>query len=91
MGGWNSEGRSLRSNKCWCNSKANNQHWSDFTSCALLSQSVLFGKAQETFMTLSVPDRNNYNAMNEAVLKVYKLVSEVTVVKELEERRQANV
>lgn len=42
-------------------------------------------------MTLSVPDRNNYKAMNEAVLKVYKLVSEVTVVKELEERRQANV
>ncbi len=49
---------------------------------------MLVGKAQEMFISLSVPDRNNYNAMN--VVKVYKLVSDVTVVKEWEERRQAN-
>ena len=45
-------------------------------SWVLLLQSVLVGKAQETYGSLSVEQSSNYEHIKEAILKAYKLVPE---------------
>ena len=43
----------------------------------LLLQSVLVGKAQEIYGSLSVEQSSNYEHVKEAILKAYELVPEV--------------
>ena len=45
-------------------------------SCVLLLQSVLVGKAQEIYGSLSVEQSSNYEHVKEAILKAYELVPE---------------
>ena len=46
-------------------------------SWVLLLQSVLVGKAQEIYGSLSVDQSSNYEQVKEAILKAYELVPEV--------------
>ena len=45
-------------------------------SCVLLLRSVLVGKAQKTYGSLSVEHSSNYEHVKEAILKAYELVPE---------------
>ncbi|XP_041961994.1 uncharacterized protein LOC121719922 [Alosa sapidissima] len=54
---------------------AEDRGWDD-TDKILLLQSVLVGKAQEAYISLSGSQRKVYKSVKEAVLKVYELVAE---------------
>lgn len=56
-------------------SLAEDRGWND-AERTLLLQSVLEGKAQEAFISLSSENRKNYKIVKEAVLKAYELVPE---------------
>lgn len=56
-------------------SVADDRGWSD-SEKTLLLQSVLVGKAQEAYISLSVSERKKYQSVKNAVLKVYELVAE---------------
>lgn len=54
---------------------AEGRGWSD-SDCTLLLQSVLTGKAQEAYSSLSVAESRVYLTVKAAVLKIYELVPE---------------
>lgn len=56
-------------------SVADDRGWND-AERTLLLQSVLEGKAQEAFISLSAVDRKDYKIVKETVLKAYELVPE---------------
>lgn len=56
-------------------SLAEDRGWND-AERTLLLQSVLEGKAQEAFISLSFENRKIYKVVKEAVLKAYELVPE---------------
>ena len=49
--------------------------WLD-ADCALMLQSVLSGKVQEAYSSLTVEDSSSYNKIKAAVLKAYEFVPE---------------
>ncbi|XP_043976856.1 uncharacterized protein LOC122833417 isoform X2 [Gambusia affinis] len=54
---------------------AEDNEWGDL-DCSILLQSVLVGKAQEAYVSLTSAERKVYKSVKEAVLKAYELVPE---------------